>query len=213
MEYPAAASLFHSLIARASETARFPRVTVEMEFTDRHGNQETFPVAVRTERSSDRTGWGANPVPPGALVIVTHLYARRADDENRVERVCGYLAADGTYTRNDKRGSDHNEADTFGRAMLAAVETGGEPFLFDNARARGTCCFCMADLSTPESVTAGYGPQCAAKLGLPWGDTPADLTPAPTQRADTPTAEPVRVDILHDGAPLFDSVAQLGLFA
>lgn len=32
----------------------------------------------------------------------------------------------------------------------------------------GNCCFCGLDLSTPESVSCGYGPVCAGKFGLPW---------------------------------------------
>ena len=35
----------------------------------------------------------------------------------------------------------------------------------------GCCCFCFRELTTPESVTAGYGPVCAEKWGLPWGMT------------------------------------------
>lgn len=35
----------------------------------------------------------------------------------------------------------------------------------------GCCCFCGRDLTTPESVTAGYGPVCADHWGLPWGVT------------------------------------------
>lgn len=31
------------------------------------------------------------------------------------------------------------------------------------------CCFCARDLDTPESITVGYGPTCAAKRNLPWG--------------------------------------------
>lgn len=33
----------------------------------------------------------------------------------------------------------------------------------------GACCFCSRELITTESVTAGYGPVCAEKYGLPWG--------------------------------------------
>jgi len=33
-----------------------------------------------------------------------------------------------------------------------------------------TCCFCGLGLKTSESVTVGYGPICADKYGLPWGD-------------------------------------------
>lgn len=34
-----------------------------------------------------------------------------------------------------------------------------------------TCCFCARPLETSESVTMGYGPICAEKFGLPWGQT------------------------------------------
>ena len=33
-----------------------------------------------------------------------------------------------------------------------------------------SCCFCNKQLDTKESVAAGYGPVCADKWGLPWGD-------------------------------------------
>lgn len=31
------------------------------------------------------------------------------------------------------------------------------------------CCFCRRELSTTESLDAGYGPVCAERYGLPWG--------------------------------------------
>jgi hypothetical protein len=34
----------------------------------------------------------------------------------------------------------------------------------------GSCSFCGRFLETKESVTVGYGPVCASKYGLPWGD-------------------------------------------
>lgn len=33
----------------------------------------------------------------------------------------------------------------------------------------GSCCFCRLTLTTPESLTVGYGPVCAQHWGLPWG--------------------------------------------
>ena len=33
----------------------------------------------------------------------------------------------------------------------------------------GSCCFCLAKLTDPSSIEAGYGPVCAKKWGLPWG--------------------------------------------
>lgn len=35
----------------------------------------------------------------------------------------------------------------------------------------GACCFCGRELSTKESLHVGYGPVCAEKYGLPWGET------------------------------------------
>jgi hypothetical protein len=33
------------------------------------------------------------------------------------------------------------------------------------------CCFCGRQLETKESLAVGYGPICAGKWGLPWGDS------------------------------------------
>lgn len=35
----------------------------------------------------------------------------------------------------------------------------------------GRCCFCSHAIDTPESTAVGYGPVCARKYDLPWGDT------------------------------------------
>ena len=35
----------------------------------------------------------------------------------------------------------------------------------------GNCSFCGRHLETKESVHVGYGPICAEKYGLPWGET------------------------------------------
>lgn len=40
-----------------------------------------------------------------------------------------------------------------------------------HGHATGNCCFCARDLTDPRSVTVGYGPICAGKWGLPWGET------------------------------------------
>lgn len=38
----------------------------------------------------------------------------------------------------------------------------------------GHCCFCGLELTNASSVHHGYGPICAEKWGLPWGDRPDD---------------------------------------
>lgn len=40
-------------------------------------------------------------------------------------------------------------------------------------RRYGHCCFCARELETRESLHVGYGPVCADKYGLPWGEVPA----------------------------------------
>lgn len=60
----------------------------------------------------------------------------------------------------------------------------------------GSQCFiCGRDLDTPESLTAGYGPTCADKHGLPWG---AKLSPP---RIDPETG------VQESAAELLDLVA------
>jgi hypothetical protein len=49
--------------------------------------------------------------------------------------------------------------DPIGKAKVSGIE-------FRN------CCFCGIELTTKESVAAGYGPICAENWGLPWGDLP-----------------------------------------
>lgn len=34
----------------------------------------------------------------------------------------------------------------------------------------GNCCFCGLALTDPRSIAVGYGPICAEKYGLPWGE-------------------------------------------
>lgn len=40
----------------------------------------------------------------------------------------------------------------------------------DYGHVTGSCCFCHRRLSDDRSVTVGYGPVCADKFGLPWGE-------------------------------------------
>jgi hypothetical protein len=60
---------------------------------------------------------------------------------------------------------------------LAQVEAALSLFNADPAAAAasyghtvGACCFCRRELTDERSTTVGYGPICAAKFGLPWGE-------------------------------------------
>lgn len=41
------------------------------------------------------------------------------------------------------------------------------------ARETGQCCFCGKQLTDPRSLAVSYGPICAGKWGLPWGEADA----------------------------------------
>jgi hypothetical protein len=43
-------------------------------------------------------------------------------------------------------------------------------------RRTGSCCFCARELTDARSVSVGYGPICADKFGLPWGESKVALT-------------------------------------
>jgi hypothetical protein len=47
----------------------------------------------------------------------------------------------------------------------------------------GVCMFCGRDLTDERSTTAGYGPDCAKKRGLPWGEA-APIIDLPTSPAN-----------------------------
>lgn len=66
------------------------------------------------------------------------------------------------------------------RGNTAAVEERLRELAEDPAKvagqhgvATGECCFCCRELSDARSRSVGYGPICAEKFGLPWGDTSA----------------------------------------
>jgi len=50
----------------------------------------------------------------------------------------------------------------------------GQPITAEHAgwfgRLHGICCFCAKDLTDDRSIEVGYGPVCAKKHHLPWGD-------------------------------------------
>lgn len=46
----------------------------------------------------------------------------------------------------------------------------------------GECCFCKRELTTAESLFAGYGPICAARLDLPYGEVAPKAKAAPRRK-------------------------------
>jgi len=54
--------------------------------------------------------------------------------------------------------------------FLIAFDTDPASLATAYGQRMGNCCFCRRDLSTAESVAVGYGPICADRYGLPWGE-------------------------------------------
>jgi len=63
------------------------------------------------------------------------------------------------------------EAGAMDRARQGEVLTGEAlaAVAAAHGHAHGWCIFCSLELTDERSVTAGYGPTCASKRGLPWG--------------------------------------------
>lgn len=56
------------------------------------------------------------------------------------------------------------------RALVDALAAKPEEVASIYGRRTGSCCFCGRGLEDGRSVAVGYGPICAEKFGLPWGE-------------------------------------------
>jgi hypothetical protein len=83
----------------------------------------------------------------------------------------GHITQDGAF--HASRSSEQWVVD-------ALTALGDDPASFARlyGRKTGNCCFCARELSTAESLTAGYGPICADHYGLPWGEVDAQEFPS-----------------------------------
>jgi hypothetical protein len=77
-------------------------------------------------------------------------------------------------------------------ALAAAVASG---------HATGNCSFCARDLTDPRSTSVGYGPICAARFGLPWGETGAAAARIAAPRRTRPAAATPSLPITAPVAP------------
>jgi Family of unknown function (DUF6011) len=84
------------------------------------------------------------------------LYVKRAGEYQ------GKIARDGTFS------AARDAHPGMVEALTAFAEDPARAALA-YGQASGSCCFCARELTDPRSVTAGYGPICADRFGLPWG--------------------------------------------
>lgn len=58
------------------------------------------------------------------------------------------------------------------RTMLSIMEQDPASVAAQYGLKTGRCCFCGLELTNQASLLVGYGPICAEKFGLPWGQKP-----------------------------------------
>jgi len=90
---------------------------------------------------------------------ISILYGTESDFE-----FCGRIHADGTVQRS--RGWNDEV-----KARLMALAADPAKVAGQHGVATGNCSFCNRELTDKRSRSVGYGPICADKFGLPWGDT------------------------------------------
>lgn len=131
---------------------------------------------LRNPRIRLRTHINANGLDPleNGIPVVLSLAGNRARVPGSVNitdgkpfgdnRWFGRIMPDGSYTPT------YHTPDAVVDVLKAFAE---DPALIGaiTGQYTGRCAFCGRELTTKESVGAGYGPVCAAKFGLPWGDT------------------------------------------
>ena len=76
------------------------------------------------------------------------------------------------------------------RDLLTALAAHPDRVAGQHGVATGSCCFCSRPLSTKESRSVGYGPDCADRYGLPWGAVSAEVEAADAE-AKAPLVAPV----------------------
>lgn len=85
----------------------------------------------------------------------------------------GRVEVNGTWTKSRKMATNEEAeiGDLLRRMSEAPTETAAE-----YGKMTGHCCFCRRHLHDERSTEVGYGPNCAKKYGLAWGNRPGKRT-------------------------------------
>lgn len=86
-----------------------------------------------------------------------------------------YVKVDGAYAGRITEGLYYPTLDTFNNKKYAieafkVIAAAPKSILAIAGKETGNCCYCWRELTDPRSLAVGYGPICAGKYGLPWGD-------------------------------------------
>jgi hypothetical protein len=146
-----------ALFDRASTALRAPAITIEGSELDLRRN-------LRIKRSPDDSRYA------GQLILA---------DDNRDWTARQY------FGRIDRDGVFHASRSCPPEVLAYCEHLAADPATVgaSHGHRTGMCCFCWRALSDPRSTTVGYGPICADRWGLPWGElrspavSPTDIDP------------------------------------
>ncbi len=89
-------------------------------------------------------------------------------------------------------------------SILRSMSTDLGTFAKMHGQKFGNCCFCRKELTAGPSLNAGYGPICADKYSLPWGE---DVAPE-AAKVMRPWARSVDAQVAYDeGADITDGAS------
>ena len=134
------------LMDTAAETLKWPKVNLRTASCGR----------VRLARAGDRSRR------PGVI----HVTDGRPFGENTYY---GSIELDGTWSPTDAVTPEV-------RSLLLELDRDPKATATAYGRRTGSCCFCSRELTDGRSVAVGYGPVCASRFDLPWGDDRASST-------------------------------------
>jgi len=136
-----------AMFDKAGEAIKWPKIRINLN-----------GLTIKLSRA------GSNARHPGSINVVLN-----ADDW------AGRVHTDGTLdlyaARCEQAGTSADAVTSTIAEWLANPEDGARLF----GQLTGACCFCNRELTTGESLTAGYGPVCADRFGLSWGHVDENL--------------------------------------
>jgi hypothetical protein len=197
---PAQAAWIHKLATDAVSPPA-PRPTAEglnlapvVALMDKAAAAQKRLPKIELRTSQDPTGTpvvlrqaGARSNAPGSVSITDGAPFGRNLYFGRINR-------DGTVTKGREWRGDVE-------ALLHRLAVDPAAVAGQHGVATGICCFCGLLLSTAESRSVGYGPICAEKFGLPWGDTSvADAADAAAKEAAAALAQRTATNRSGSGA-------------
>lgn len=142
-------SAINALFDKASSSLKRPAIVLK-------DDAQTYRLSVAGERSSN----------PGSINVTSV-----GSFENRTWY--GRITQDGKFVPSRRDEAPEGLVSLLRRFAAEPAEVAAQ-----YGRETGNCCFCARELTDARSVTVGYGPVCASRWNLPWGEAANDQAAA-----------------------------------